>query len=739
MISRSNLITQSIIGGGSPVTVTQYLYDAADRLDCTAQRMNTATFASLPTACTLTLVASGLGPDRVSRNTYDASNRVTKVTRGYGSTNPIDEATLTYTANGKVATLVDGTGNLTTMVYDGFDRTSRMRYPNTGGGGSSTSDYQNYTYDAAGNVTVLRQRDAETLTNTYDNLNRVTQTAPSANGPTIQFTYDLLNRKLTQSHASGQTLTFTYDALNRNLTQQSSVLGTVTYQYDAASRRTRMDWPDGFYVTYDLDLYNAVTAIRENGAASGAGVLATYTYDGLGRRTLLTRGNGTTQTPSYDSAYNLSSLAQTATNTAFDETITFAHNPLGQSTTRTGSNTAYQWSPIAPATASYSRNGLNQYTAVAGTNYSYDARGNLTGDGTRTFAFDVYNRLTSVSGAGSMTLAYDPAGRLYETATATTTRFLYDGSTLIGEFNTSGTLLRRTVQGAAGEALVWYEGSGTTDRRYLMTNELGTVIAADAGSGVTVYSYDDYGNPNAWNSPGTAPRQRYAGTMMLAEAQLYHMGARAYAPGIGRFLQTDPILFDGGINLYAYVGNDPVNATDPSGFSKANPNDGCRASSDVCVKHARRNIEVLHDLQRDQGALRFDQISEDGAQQAKGPWPNVLPTPGFRYRIPIPMPTMPRLVPRPPLYPRPPGWTPQWRWGHPEGTNPHTKPRWFDPRGGEWRYHGPDKHHRDPHWDYNPWDQWNSRWRNVPMPSVPPVAPDDQPHSPNPYYPEMAA
>ena len=295
-------------------------------------------------------------------------------------------------------------------------------------------------------------------------------------------------------------------------------------------------------------------------------MLGTYTYDGLGRRTLLTRGNGTTQTPGYDSAYNLASLAQTASNTAFNETLTFAHNPLGQSTTRTGSNAAYQWSPIAPATASYSRNGLNQYTAVAGTSFSYDARGNLTGDGTRTYAFDVYNRLTSVGGAATMTLAYDPAGRLYETAAASTTRFLYDGSALIGEFNSSGTLLRRTVQGADGEPLVWYEGAGTTDRRYLMTNEQGTVIAADASSGVTAYSYDDYGNPNAWNSPGTAPRQRYAGTMMLAEAQLYHMGARAYAPGIGRFLQTDPILFGGGVNLYAYTENDPVNAVDPSGL-----------------------------------------------------------------------------------------------------------------------------------------------------------------------------
>jgi RHS repeat-associated protein len=208
---------------------------------------------------------------------------------------------------------------------------------------------------------------------------------------------------------------------------------------------------------------------------------------------------------------------------------------------------------------------------VGGASYSYDARGNLTGDGTRTFGYDVFNRLTSVSGAGAMTLGYDPVGRLYQaTASATTTRFLYDGANPIAEYDTSGTLLRRYVQGANdNEQLVWYEGTGTTDRRYLIQNEQGTVIAADTSAGVTAYSYDEYGTPNSWSGPSSAPRLRYAGAIILPEAQLYLMGARVYYPTIGRFLQTDPILFSGGMNLYAYTGNDPVNAIDPSGTDSA--------------------------------------------------------------------------------------------------------------------------------------------------------------------------
>ncbi len=567
--SRGNVIQANVVGGGSPIAVTQYSYDNAGRLDCTAQRVNPATFSSLPPACILTIVASGLGPDRVSRNTYDAANRITVVTQGYGSGTSIAVTTSTYTANGKVATLADGSGHLTTYAYDGFDRTQRMYYPNTSGSGSNTSDYQEYSYDTNSNVTGLRQRDGSTLGNSYDNLNRATQTAPSTSDPTIQYAYDLLGRKLTQAYASGQVLSFTYDALGRNLTQQSSVLGTVSYQYDLAGRRTQMTWPDSFYVSYDSNLYNQTTAIRENGAGSGAGVLATYSYDGLGRRTLLTRGNGTTQTPGYDTAYNLASLAQTASNSGYNQTYNYTANTFGQTTERTGSNGAYQWSPLAPGSVAYSPNGLNQYASVGGTSYGYDSRGNLTGDGTRGFGFDTYNRLTSVSGAGAMSLAYDPVGRLYQTtASSTTTRFLYDGDNLIGEYDTSGNLLRRYVQGAgANEQLVWYEGSGTSDRRYLVQDEIGTVIAADGPAGVTTYSYDEYGNPNSWNGPSAAPRFRYAGAIMLPEAQLYSMRARVYASGTGRFLQTDPILFDGGMNLYAYTGNDPVNFIDPSGLS----------------------------------------------------------------------------------------------------------------------------------------------------------------------------
>ncbi|MGJ3232380.1 MAG: RHS repeat domain-containing protein [Oceanicaulis sp.] len=92
-----------------------------------------------------------------------------------------------------------------------------------------------------------------------------------------------------------------------------------------------------------LRLIGRVTHIRENGAASGVGVLANFAYDDLGRRTALTRGNGTITDYSYDAAGRLDELVQNLAGSANDNTDTFSDNPAGQIVSRTRSNTGYSF------------------------------------------------------------------------------------------------------------------------------------------------------------------------------------------------------------------------------------------------------------------------------------------------------------------------------------------------------------------------------------------------------------
>jgi RHS repeat-associated protein len=160
----------------------------------------------------------------------------------------------------------------------------------------------------------------------------------------------------------------------------------------------------------------------------------------------------------------------------------------------------------------------------------------------------------------------DCVATLYQSAGGTpgTTRFGYDGTALIAEYNSSNTLQRRYVHGpATDEPIVWYEGSGTTDRRFLHTDERGSVVAVGGSAGTSVNTYDEYGIPRSSNTG----RFQYTGQAWLAELGMYYYKARIYSPTMGRFLQTDPIGLGGGMNLYAYVGADPANYTDPMGLA----------------------------------------------------------------------------------------------------------------------------------------------------------------------------
>jgi|GEM_PF-4463021 len=230
----------------------------------------------------------------------------------------------------------------------------------------------------------------------------------------------------------------------------------------------------------------------------------------------------------------------------------------------------------------------NRLTSFNGDTVLYDDNGNMTSWGDATFTWDARNRLIAINGTSlSASFKYDSMGRRVEkTVNGTTTKYLYDGADIIMEMNGSGTPTAYYIRTLNIDEPLARVDLLTGEIRFYIADALGSIIALADENGVvkTRYNYTPFGevevtgessdNPfmftgREWDRLGDSPGANGTG--------LYYYRARYYSPGMGRFISEDPIGLAGGINMYAYVGNNPLNFVDPLGLDEYSADEWSRA------------------------------------------------------------------------------------------------------------------------------------------------------------------
>jgi RHS repeat-associated protein len=382
----------------------------------------------------------------------------------------------------------------------------------------------------------------------------------------INYGYDSAGRLSTLAMLSTQ-LTYTYDAAGRigqidttnNGITQNLVSG-ITYQPFGAPK----SWAYGNGQTYSrgFDLDGRISGFTLSGAAQ------TLSFDAASRITGATYFPNPAQsvTYGYDNLDRLTSTVTPSTN------YTFTYDANGNRTSKT----------VGAVTKTYTypttNNKLSSVTGGGSWTYTHDANGSVTGDGTNTFTYDAKGRLTGGQTAlGAVTYKVNGLGQRYaKTLGGVTTNYFYDqfgrllaetsdgGATFIGYMWLNDTLVAWTMYNYP-----------TPDRYYVHPDHLNTPrVLTDQNQQIRWrWDNDDpFGANMANENPsglGTAALYlRYPGQYFDRETNDHYNLYRDYSPDIGRYVESDPIGLEGGLNTYAYVKASPLTAVDPLGLYK---------------------------------------------------------------------------------------------------------------------------------------------------------------------------
>ena len=559
------------IGSATPTT-TGFAYNAADGLTQVTDPRNLAT----------TYSPNGLG------------NVTAQTSPDTGASQ------YTYDGKGNVLTKTDARGKQTQYTYDNLDRLKTISYA-TGTG--TTFEYDGGatpTPAVIGELTKITDASGQVVY-TYDSMGRKTSKTQVTGARTFTVGYtwgdtgSALDKLTAITYPSGTRVNYSYDAqgvvsgiavnppnangVGTNTGSTLPLLSGITT--NAESKITGWTWASTKTQAISYDANGQISAYNL-GDPTTTGIRRTIVRDSAGRITGYTHTSNGTPVPALDQSFGYDNLNRLISATLGATAIQYSYDATGNRTAKVVSGTNY------PNTISATSNKLNQTQDVGGTaTIVHDAAGNITSDGANTYTYSDRGRLDTMTNAGgTVSYSYNAlelrVGKTGPTALVPTgaAYFVYDEEgKLLGEYDANGAPVYETIYLGGPVGVVKQTGTAGASN---IAISLYNVSTDQLGAPRVITRQNDEAIAWRWDSAeafgATAPdqnpsslgtftfNQRLPGQTFDAESGLFQNWNREYDPRIGRYMQSDPIGLQGGINTFAYVGGDPLLRIDPRGL-----------------------------------------------------------------------------------------------------------------------------------------------------------------------------